>query len=188
MNIFSSHVASTGVFIAQFNLDWVSRNWYFLDSINNFVFICSYDMQFCRIIIRDTKSGAAKLRGFAIDPSAGFIFTTKHDPESRVGAVVLRFSGDGSQMKSLLQEKLFFPYHVTLDVAMKRLLFLDHFWENFIQQIDYEGGSRRFLQRLPLIRFCFKDFILFILFYKIHYFFKVSPDCNIREQIFRSDS
>lgn len=109
-------------------------------------------MTFCKIIIKYNKSDGAKLRGFAIDPSAGFIFTTKHDETKRNGAAVLRFASDGSQMQSLVKEKIFFPYHLSLDLAMKRLFFLDHYFD-FVQQCDYDGGNRRFLQKLPLLRF-----------------------------------
>lgn len=109
-------------------------------------------MKFCKIIIRNTKTDTAKLQSFAVDPLAAFIFFTKHDPKSRAGAAILRYSTDGSHMQSLLQEKIFFPYYLTLDIAMKRIYFLDHYFD-FIQQCDYSGGNRQFLQKLPLMKF-----------------------------------
>lgn len=36
--------------ISQFSLDWVSRNWYFMDILNNFIFICNYDMKVSQFI------------------------------------------------------------------------------------------------------------------------------------------
>lgn len=134
--------------ISQFSIDWISRNWYFMDVLNNFMFVCTSDMKFCRIIIKSTKSDTVKLRTFAIDPNAGYLFITKHDPKSRVGAAVLRYSMDGKGMYSLLQDKLFYPNDITLDVAMKKIYFLDHYFD-FIQQCDYDGSNRRFLQKLP---------------------------------------
>lgn len=142
--------------ISQFSIDWVSRNWYFMDVLNNFMFLCSSDMKFCRIIIKTTQSDVesdterekTKLRTFAIDPNAGYLFITKHNPLKRVGAAVLRYSMDGKGMLSIIQKKLFYPNDITLDVAMKKIYFLDHYFD-YIQQCDYDGSNRRFLQKLP---------------------------------------
>lgn len=144
--------ARPNIMISQFSLDWVSRNWYFMDLLNNFVFVCNSEMKFCRIIIRSVKSDTVKFRSLAIDPNAGYLFLTKHDPKSRNGAAMLRYSLDGNNMKSLLQDKLFYINDLTLDVAMRKIYFLDHFFD-FIQQCDYNGGNRQFLQKLPLMKF-----------------------------------
>lgn len=138
--------------ISQFSLDWMARNWYFMDMLNNFIFVCNSEMKFCRIIISSIKSDMVKYRSFAIDPSAGFLFLTKHDPKSRVGAAMIRYSMDGKNQKSLLQDKMFYINDLTLDVAMKKIYFLDHYFD-FIQQCDYDGGNRQFLQKLPLMKF-----------------------------------
>jgi hypothetical protein len=144
--------ARPNIMISQFSLDWMSRNWYFMDLLNNFVFICNSEMKFCHIIIRSVKSDTVKFRSFAIDPNAGYLFLTKHDPKSRMGAALLRYSMDGTNMKSLLQDKLFYINDLTLDVAMKKIYFLDHYFD-FIQQCDYDGGNRQFLQKLPPMKF-----------------------------------
>lgn len=138
--------------ISQFSLDYVSRNWYFIDPLNNFVFVCSQEMKFCRIIIKSAANDHVKLRAFAIDPTSGYLFLTKHNPISRVGAAVLRYSMDGQNMISLVSKKLFFPNDLTLDVAVKKIYFLDHYFD-FIQQCDYDGSNRQFLQKLPLMKF-----------------------------------
>lgn len=138
--------------ISQFALDWISRNWYFMDLMTNFIFVCSHEMKFCRIIVRSAKVDPVKLRFFAIDPTAGYLFLTRYDPKNRVGASLMRHSMDGNDAKSLLSEKLFFPNDLTLDVAMKKIYFLDHYFD-FIQQCDYDGGNRQFLQKLPLLKF-----------------------------------
>lgn len=64
----------------------------------------------------------------------------------------MRSSMDGQSMQSLLQDKLFYPNDITLDVSMKKIYFLDHYFD-FIQQCDYDGRNRQFLQKLPLIKF-----------------------------------
>ena len=138
--------------ISQFNLDWVSRNWYFMDIMNNFIFVCSSEMKFCRIIIKSTKNDTVKLRHFAIDPNSGYLFLSKHDPRSRVGAGVQRYLMDGTSMINLLSDKLFYPNDLTLDIATKKIFFLDHYFD-FIQQCDYDGSNRQFLQKLPLMKF-----------------------------------
>lgn len=108
-------------------------------------------MKFCRIIIRSTTN-SIKLRNFAIDPDSGYLFLTKYDPKSREGAAVLRYLMDGSDAISLFSDKLFYPNELTLDVAMKKLYFLDHYFD-FIQQSDYDGSNRKFLQKLTLMKF-----------------------------------
>jgi hypothetical protein len=138
--------------ISQFALDWISRNWYFLDFTNNFIFICSNEMKYCRIIIKSAKEDAIKFRHFAIDPNAGFLFLTKYDQKSRKGAALQRFSMDGKNMINLLQDKIFLPNDLTLDVSMRKIYFLDHYFD-FIQQCDYDGSNRQFLQKLPLMKF-----------------------------------
>lgn len=138
--------------ISQFVLDWMSRNWYFMDSSNNFIFICTSEMKFCRIIIKSAKNETNKFRTFALDPSAGYLFLTKHDPKSRNGAALLRYTMDGAGMTNLLNDKLFYPNDITLDIAMKKIYFLDHYFD-FIQQCDYDGSNRRFLQGLPFTKF-----------------------------------
>lgn len=108
-------------------------------------------MKFCKIII-NTESDAVKIQSFVIDPSAGYLFLAKYDPKSREGAGLLRYSMDGSNMTNLLNDKLFYPNDLTLDVAMKTVYFLDHYFD-FIQQCDYDGSNRKFLQKLPLMKF-----------------------------------
>jgi low density lipoprotein-related protein 2 len=77
---------------------------------------------------------------------------TKFDSKSRAGAALMRHSMDGTSAVNLLSEKLFYPNDISLDVATKKIYFLDHYFD-FIQQCDYDGSSRKFLQRLPLMKF-----------------------------------
>lgn len=143
-------LASPSILISQFSIDWISGNWYFMDVLNNFIFVCSNQMMFCRIIISSSKNDFVKLKAFAIDANSGFLFLTKFDPRSRKGAAIQRYSMDGKNMNSLISEKLFYPNDLTLDIAMKKIYFLDYYFD-FIQQCNYDGSKRQFLQKLPLI-------------------------------------
>lgn len=121
-----------------------------MDFLNNFIFVCSNEMMFCRIIIKSSKNENVRLKTFAIDANSGYLFLTKFDPKSRVGAAIQRYSMDGKDMISLISEKLFYPIELTLDIAMKKIYFLDYYFD-FIQQCNYDGSKRQFLQKLPLV-------------------------------------
>lgn len=114
--------------------------------------VCSHEMKNCQIIIQKFGNDTIRYRFFAIDPTAGYLFLTKHDEKFRNGAAIMRYTMDGVMDKSLITDKLFYPNDVTLDVAVKKVYFLDHYFE-FIQQCDYDGSNRRFLQKLPLLKF-----------------------------------
>jgi hypothetical protein len=109
-------------------------------------------MKYCRIIIHTTQSDSVKFKAFALDPSSGYLFLTKYDLHNRTGASLSRYSLDGTEEKSLIKEKIFHPHDLTLDIALKRIYFLDHYFD-FIQQCDYDGGNRKFLQKTPPMKF-----------------------------------
>ena len=123
-----------------------------MDAINNFIFLCSAEMKYCRIIIHTTQSDTAKFKAFAVDPTSGYLFLTKFDLHNRTGASLLRFSLDGNDERKLISEKIFHPHDVTLNIAMKQVYFLDHYFD-FIQQCDYDGGNRKFLQKMHPMKF-----------------------------------
>lgn len=109
-------------------------------------------MKYCHIIIQTAQSNSIKFKAFALDPNSGYLFLTKYDLQNRTGASLLRYSLDGTEEKSLIKEKIFHPHDLTLDVALKRIYFLDHYFD-FIQQCDYDGGNRKFLQKIPPMKF-----------------------------------
>lgn len=138
-----------------------------MDSINNFIFVCSAEMKHCRIIVKSTDT--VKLRKFTIDPTSGFLFLAKYDSKSRVGAGILRYSLDGQNMKSLLKEKVFYPIDLSLDVAMKKVYFLDHYFD-FIQVCDYDGNNRKFLTKFTKFAKFQKSISSKVHFHRILYF------------------
>jgi low density lipoprotein-related protein 2 len=93
-----------------------------------------------------------KFKKFAIDSNEGYLFLTKYHTQNRTaGASLSRYSLDGSDEMKLIKEKIFFPHEITLDVAMKQIYFLDHYLD-YIQQCDYNGKHRIFLQKLPIMK------------------------------------
>lgn len=109
-------------------------------------------MKNCRIIIQTTQSDTVKFKAFALDPSSGYLFLTKYDLHNRTGASLSRYLLDGTEERSLIHDKIFHPHDLTLDIALKRIYFLDHYFD-FIQQCDYEGGNRKFLQKITPMKF-----------------------------------
>lgn len=109
-------------------------------------------MRNCRFIIHTTQNDPIKVRAFAIDPTSGYLFLAKYDANNRTSASIVRYFLDGTNDMSLLKGKIFYPHDLTLDVAVKKIYFLDHYFD-FIQQCDYDGSNRKFLQKLPLMKF-----------------------------------
>lgn len=109
-------------------------------------------MSHCRIIIQNGQNSSTKLRIFALDSTSGFMFVARYDTKNRTSASIDRYFLDGEFDKSLVKRKILYPYEITLDVAVKRVYFLDYYFD-FIQQCDYDGKNRKFLQRLPLMKF-----------------------------------
>ncbi|KAL7046079.1 hypothetical protein ACKWTF_002468 [Chironomus riparius] len=143
---------SSNILISEFALDWISRNWYFLDGVNNFIFICRYNMINCRILVETDQNNSIKIKKIAVDPTAGYLFLMKYDTKNRTSASIERYFMDGRFDKNLIGKKIFYPHDLSLDVAVKRIYFLDYYFD-FIQQCDYDGNNRKFLQKLPLMKF-----------------------------------
>jgi hypothetical protein len=109
-------------------------------------------MKNCRIIIQTTQKDPVKVKAFAIDPNAGYLFLTKYDTNNRTSASITRYYLDGTNDVNLITKKIFYPHDMTLDLAVKKIYYLDYYFD-FIQQCDYDGGNRRFLQNIPLMKF-----------------------------------
>jgi integrin beta 2 len=52
-------------------LDWVSGNWYYVDDERDMIYMCTYTMQYCYILIDVNLN---KPRSIALDPTKGYEF------------------------------------------------------------------------------------------------------------------
>lgn len=145
---FKSLIETSKLFISNFAIDWISNNFYLMDSEHQNIILCNSKMEHCRLVVSNIGNANIKFQDIAIDPTEGFLFMSKFNSLSREGTEILRFLMDGSDKFSLFNEKLFYPKDLTLDVAMKRIYFLDNSLE-FIQESDYNGKNRKFLKKLP---------------------------------------
>lgn len=109
-------------------------------------------MKNCRILEQIDQNSSIKARKIAVDPTVGYFFLMKYDPKNRTSASMDRYFMDGRFDKKLIERKIFYPHDLTLDVAVKKIYFLDYYFD-FIQQCDYDGNNRKFLQKLPLMKF-----------------------------------
>jgi hypothetical protein len=121
-----------------------------MDTLHNLIFVCSEKIEYCRILI-EHGSKAFNFRRFTIDPNEGYLFVTKYGLEDNSGAI-MRYSIDGEQQTNLVEKKIFFPNYIALDQTKKLVFYLDNFY-SFIQQCDYDGNNRKFLQNIPLAKF-----------------------------------
>jgi len=52
-------------------LDWVSRNWYYVDDDRDMIYMCTSNMKYCEILIDVNLN---KPRSIALDPTKGYAF------------------------------------------------------------------------------------------------------------------
>ncbi|XP_055692338.1 low-density lipoprotein receptor-related protein 1 [Lutzomyia longipalpis] len=116
-------------------LDWISGNWYYLDAGKEIVYVCTAQMRYCTVILEREMS---KVRGMALDPTAGFVFFTKWGNNP---ATLERCLLDGSNRTQLVSHKIVYPNGVTLDLANKHVYWVDTYMD-FIERVTYTGEKR----------------------------------------------
>ncbi|KAJ4429179.1 hypothetical protein ANN_26182 [Periplaneta americana] len=121
-------------------LDWISGNWYFLDDTREMIFLCNSTMQACVILVGVNLS---KPRGIALDPTKGFMFFTKWGASS---PMLERTLLDGSNRTTLVQQKIVYPYGVTVDYPTQQVYWVDTYLD-FVERIDYDGSNRRTIKK-----------------------------------------
>nr|XP_018901907.1 PREDICTED: prolow-density lipoprotein receptor-related protein 1 [Bemisia tabaci] len=117
-------------------LDWVSGNWYFLDDFRELIYLCTAKMEYCKILI-DVNLG--KPRGIALDPTKGLMFFTRW---GSARAMLERSKMDGSNRQKLIDNKIVYPYGVTVDFPSQHVYWVDTYLD-FVERIDYDGKNRR---------------------------------------------
>nr|XP_008195317.2 PREDICTED: LOW QUALITY PROTEIN: prolow-density lipoprotein receptor-related protein 1 [Tribolium castaneum] len=126
--------------VQQMAMDWVSRNWYFLDDQREIFLVCSERLEWCNILIENDLS---KPRALALDPTRGYMFFTKwgHSPP-----MVERCKMDGSERKAVVNHKIVYPYGVTVDYPTQHIYWVDTYLD-FVERVDYDGKDRKTIMR-----------------------------------------
>ena len=119
--------------------DWAGGNWYFLDSVQEAVFLCRWKeeerMMRCRVVLSQDVS---RPRGIALDPDAGFLFVTRWGSgRPRLERAQL----DGLGRKELVTTDIVYPQAVAVDLPNRKVFWVDAYLDH-IQQCDYEGKRR----------------------------------------------
>lgn len=126
--------------IDQIALDWISGNWYFLDDQKELIFVCNAQMEHCTVIL---ENNVGKPRGMALDPTKGLIFYTKWGNSL---ASIDRAWLDGTNVTSIVTEKIVYPQGITLDLAMMQVYWVDTYMDN-VERVNYDGSHRWSLKK-----------------------------------------
>lgn len=119
--------------VDEMRLDWISGNWYFLNTDFGLIFVCNAEMKHCTIII---ESFVHKPKSMVLDPTKGFMFFTKWEQSS-----LERSHMDGSNRTTLVTKKIIYPLGLTLDLANEHIYWVDIYMD-FVERVDYNGQNR----------------------------------------------
>lgn len=131
--------------IQQIAFDWISENWYFLDDYREIIYVCTNDLNWCRIILEYDLS---KPRAFAVDPTSGYMFFTKW---GHTVPMLERCRMDGSERKPIVEEKIVYPYGVAIDYPKKHVFWVDTYLD-YVEKVDYDGKHRKTILRGAQVR------------------------------------
>ncbi|XP_005162276.1 low-density lipoprotein receptor-related protein 1 isoform X2 [Danio rerio] len=118
----------------QMAIDWLTGNFYFVDNVDDRIFVCSKDGSIC-VILLDMELYSPK--GIALDPAMGKVFFTDYGQTPKVE----RCDMDGQNRTKLVDSKIVFPNGITLDLANKLVYWTDAYLD-YIEVVDYEGKNR----------------------------------------------
>ncbi|XP_071941661.1 low-density lipoprotein receptor-related protein 1-like isoform X2 [Antedon mediterranea] len=121
--------------VEQFAIEWITGNFYFVDSRSDRIFICTADDDdnYCLTIV---SSGLANPRGIAIDPNERYFFISDWSNQPRI----TRYSINGSNEEVIVKTKISLPQCLTLDIFTKRVYWTDANMDH-IQSIPYDGNQ-----------------------------------------------
>ncbi|CAG0878905.1 unnamed protein product [Cyprideis torosa] len=117
--------------------DWIAGNIYWVDSRLNVLEVVDSEGQ-NRVVLLSTNM--SQPRGIAVDPLQGnrFLFWTDWGEHPRIERIAL----DGSNRKTIIDTKIFWPNGLTLDISTKKVFFADSKLD-YIDYCDYDGTNRR---------------------------------------------
>lgn len=120
--------------VEQMAIDWLTGNFYFVDDVDDRIFVCDKDGVTC-VTLLDQELYNPK--GIALDPTMGKLFFTDYGQIPKVE----RCDMDGQNRSRLVDSKIVFPHGVTLDLVSKLVYWADAYLD-YIEVIDYEGRHR----------------------------------------------
>lgn len=130
-------VVTAGVDVVEgISFDWIGRNLYWTDSSLDTVSVASVDRNFRYILFNQNIS---RPRGIVLDPRQGarFLFWTEWGERPRIE----RASLDGTDRKSIVTTKIFWPNGIAIDLPNRLLYFADSKLD-FIDFCNYDGTGR----------------------------------------------
>ncbi|XP_023125210.2 low-density lipoprotein receptor-related protein 1 isoform X1 [Amphiprion ocellaris] len=120
--------------VEQMAIDWLTGNFYFVDDVDDRVFVCNKNGHTC-VTLLDQELYNPK--GIALDPAMGKVFFTDYGSTPRVE----RCDMDGQNRTKLVDSKIVFPHGITLDLV-NRLVYWADAYLDYIEVVDYEGKNR----------------------------------------------
>lgn len=126
--------------VQQIALDWITENWYILDDQREIILVCTHFLEWCNMIVEYDLS---KPRALAVDPTSGYLFFTKWGHSS---PMLERCKMDGSERKSIVDDKIVYPYGVTVDYPKKYVYWVDTYLD-YVEKVDYDGKNRKTVLR-----------------------------------------
>uniref|UniRef100_UPI00358E1ABB prolow-density lipoprotein receptor-related protein 1 isoform X2 n=1 Tax=Myxine glutinosa TaxID=7769 RepID=UPI00358E1ABB len=121
--------------VEQLAIDWLTGNFYFVDSVDDRIFVCGERGNTC-VTLLDHELFNPK--AIALDPTMGKLFFTDYGQIPKVE----RCDMDGGNRTRLVDSKIVFPSGLALDLVSKLVYWADAYLD-YIEMVDYEGRGRR---------------------------------------------
>uniref|UniRef100_A0A8C1SK69 Low density lipoprotein receptor-related protein 1Ba n=1 Tax=Cyprinus carpio TaxID=7962 RepID=A0A8C1SK69_CYPCA len=118
-------------------IDWLTGNFYFVDRVNDRIFVCSEQGDACVTII---DLDIQNPKGLALDPIMGKLFFTDYGTIAKVE----RCNMDGTNRTRIVEYKTEQPTAVTLDLVKKLVYWVDAYLD-IIEVVDYNGKNRHMI-------------------------------------------
>ncbi|XP_062895316.1 low-density lipoprotein receptor-related protein 1-like [Mobula hypostoma] len=120
--------------VEQMAIDWLTGNFYFVDDVDDRIFVCNQNGDTC-VILLDVELYNPK--SIALDPTMGKVFFTDYGQIPKVE----RCDMDGQNRTKIVDSKIVFPHGITLDLVTKLVYWADAYLD-YIEVVDYEGKNR----------------------------------------------
>uniref|UniRef100_A0A8C9M3R4 EGF-like domain-containing protein n=1 Tax=Panthera tigris altaica TaxID=74533 RepID=A0A8C9M3R4_PANTA len=130
--------------VEQMAIDWLTGNFYFVDDIDDRIFVCNRNGDTC-VTLLDLELYNPK--GIALDPAMGKVFFTDYGQIPKVE----RCDMDGQNRTKLVDSKIVFPHGITLDLVSRLVYWADAYLD-YIEVVDYEGKGRQTIIQGILVR------------------------------------